>query len=426
MSEILQEKIALLEKRVKESSTSPLFAQLAAYYLESGRAEDALRLCDTGLAHHPFYTTGHLIKGKALLALNMKKEAARELEFVADFFPDNPEIKRMLESLQETENPEVQEHEAPGESIPETPHDLQPSVQETSQQGEVLPETSIPSEWAGMLLEEREQSPPPPVQRPSFEYGEVPHSDTFSIYTERPGERSEQPPAFEFSFQTTQPSSDETTPTATFDFGFSPSATEPPKEQPPQLIQEERSSFEIYAARMRQELNGEGTLTLDEFFRSTPKEEEPQFFSPSFATPAQSSDESLSFFSTPATQDVFGSVEEPPVFNPPFAFEEPAKKEEDTIEDLAQKLQGVGRIAPIIDFTKKETPSVSEQDTDVGAGFVTPTLAEIYAKQGWYDDAIKAYRTLAKTKPEERERFEKRIQELEALKNQASSQSEFQ
>jgi hypothetical protein len=51
-----------------------------------------------------------------------------------------------------------------------------------------------------------------------------------------------------------------------------------------------------------------------------------------------------------------------------------------------------------------------------GSSFVTPTLAEIYAKQGWFDDAIKAYRTLAKTKPAEREKYEERIAELEEEK----------
>jgi cytochrome c-type biogenesis protein CcmH/NrfG len=52
-------------------------------------------------------------------------------------------------------------------------------------------------------------------------------------------------------------------------------------------------------------------------------------------------------------------------------------------------------------------------------GFVTPTLAEIYAKQGWFDDAIKAYRTLARSKPAEKERYEKRIAELEELKKKS-------
>jgi hypothetical protein len=87
------------------------------------------------------------------------------------------------------------------------------------------------------------------------------------------------------------------------------------------------------------------------------------------------------------------------------------------IEDLAQKLSSAGRITPIINLSER-TAAAPEEETPATAGFVTPTLAEIYAKQGWYDDAIKAYRTLAVNKPAERERFEQRIRELEALKKE--------
>ena len=48
----------MLEKRVGTDAKSPLFAQLAHYYLEASRAQDALRVCDAGLANFPFYTTG--------------------------------------------------------------------------------------------------------------------------------------------------------------------------------------------------------------------------------------------------------------------------------------------------------------------------------------------------------------------------------
>jgi hypothetical protein len=85
------------------------------------------------------------------------------------------------------------------------------------------------------------------------------------------------------------------------------------------------------------------------------------------------------------------------------------------IEELTNKLQSAGKITPVINFAQKETPAASEQDTPAGMGFVTPTLAEIYAKQGWFDDAIKAYKTLARNKPAEKERYEKRISELEEL-----------
>jgi hypothetical protein len=46
---------------------------------------------------------------------------------------------------------------------------------------------------------------------------------------------------------------------------------------------------------------------------------------------------------------------------------------------------------------------------------VTPTLAEIYADQGAYQEAIRTYKLLVSRKPEERAHFEQRIHELEEI-----------
>jgi tetratricopeptide (TPR) repeat protein len=46
---------------------------------------------------------------------------------------------------------------------------------------------------------------------------------------------------------------------------------------------------------------------------------------------------------------------------------------------------------------------------------VTPTLAEIYADQGAYQEAIRTYKLLVGRKPQERERFEQRIHQLEEI-----------
>ena len=37
-------------------------------------------------------------------------------------------------------------------------------------------------------------------------------------------------------------------------------------------------------------------------------------------------------------------------------------------------------------------------------------------KQGWFDDALKAYRALVVNKPAEKEKFEQRIAEIEEMK----------
>ena len=46
---------------------------------------------------------------------------------------------------------------------------------------------------------------------------------------------------------------------------------------------------------------------------------------------------------------------------------------------------------------------------------VTPTLAEIYANQGAYQEAIRTYKLLLHRKPEKREHFEQRIRQLEEI-----------
>ena len=56
-------------------------------------------------------------------------------------------------------------------------------------------------------------------------------------------------------------------------------------------------------------------------------------------------------------------------------------------------------------------------DTSEPSGrFVTATLAEIYASQGEYDEAIEAYRKLAEQRPGSAGRYQKRLGELEELK----------
>jgi hypothetical protein len=47
---------------------------------------------------------------------------------------------------------------------------------------------------------------------------------------------------------------------------------------------------------------------------------------------------------------------------------------------------------------------------------VTATLAEIYASQGEFGEAIDAYRKLAEQRPGSAERYQKRLRELEELR----------
>jgi tetratricopeptide (TPR) repeat protein len=90
------------------------------------------------------------------------------------------------------------------------------------------------------------------------------------------------------------------------------------------------------------------------------------------------------------------------------------EKKESTTDFLLRRLQDVKKTAP---QTKPERDSGEEtQSTNVTPSkIVTATLAEIYATQGEYKEAIEAYRKLVNQRPVEAERYAKRIAQLEEL-----------
>ncbi len=300
----LEETITPLEKRLSKHPRSPLFAQLAGFYLEAGKPQDALRVCDEGLAQHPMYTTGHLMKGKALVALKMTAEAHREFEIVRSVLPGVESVARLLA--------------------------------ETGGAGDVLTPTAAPSPQTPELVVTAPASveEPAPVEEPPMAEPAGSSEDSFgggALTTEEPA-----------------PMSDVETPAEVS--GVAQAA-------------EGEETLEAFSARLRSELAGtEDTLTLDDYFSGAAG-------APTTAAGSQ-------------------------------------------IEDLAQKLQGA-KITPVINLPTR--PSESDAG-GAGAGFVTPTLAEIYVKQGWFDDAIRAYKSLATTKPDEKEKFEQRILEIEEMK----------
>ncbi len=373
MAEVQQQKITALEKKVGTGGKSPLFAQLASFYIQQGKATDALHLCDEGLATFPQYTTGHLIKGKALLALKMNAEARREFEIVADFLPANETVAFILSNIQPGEGeslislpaePATFESPAAEKSPVKVVEEIVPPTEPTP----VVPtqETSEATQPANVF--EAVGQTPQVVEDP-FGFGgggatEIapPTETTTTEIAPNPFEGFPVQPEPEVSSTTTESPSG-----SIFDF---PSQTE---EAPAVAPGEE--TFEAYAVRMRGELGGgENTTTLEEYLSAAPLEQ--------------------------------------------ASTEPPASASNETIENLAEKLQSAKKITPVINLSTRTTIPASETDTPASTGFVTPTLAEIYAKQGWYDDAIKAYRTLCINKPAEKDRFEKRIAELEELKKQ--------
>ncbi len=470
--ETAQQEITSLERLVGAQGASPLFARLADLYLQAGRPKDALRVCDSGLANFPFYSTGHFVKGRALIALDMTNEARRELEFVRDWLPTNPTIWSYLDTL-----PASDEELLTAVSEPEAPT--------------AISEESVPTSETASPVESGEQ---PGGFFGAITGGEVPLSavdtgssaaapaeeNVFGLPSEAPagfggfggGTTEEAPQAFSgfggFGGSTDTPDVAEAETTTPATEAFSGFGEPEGQQEPSSPVVEEpavsfedtvsnalgdgapgfipasvpaEATFEAYADRMRLELGPTGLITVEQFLQGdgiVPSDSsagfssmsvDPEPFSVSEPSPEPTNalqEEAPSGFNGP---DFSGlpTVEESPTSAP--AVESPAVNDDgfsgpafegppaDTsIEGLTEKLQSAKKITPVIDFSSKTSSESNEENPMVTSGFVTPTLAEIYAKQGWFDDAIKAYRALSKTKPAEREKFEARIAELEEEK----------
>ena len=93
---------------------------------------------------------------------------------------------------------------------------------------------------------------------------------------------------------------------------------------------------------------------------------------------------------------------------------EGGEESESSMEFLVRQLQGAKRIVPPEPDAQAGEEPAPPSDAPA-TRIVTATLAEIYANQGQYREAIKAYRTLCEQRPEEAHRYEKRLADLEEL-----------
>lgn len=87
------------------------------------------------------------------------------------------------------------------------------------------------------------------------------------------------------------------------------------------------------------------------------------------------------------------------------------KNQAEQIDEIAQLLSQAEKIVPNENGGNTSLPDVDSFEPTI----VTPTLAEIYANQEQFADAIGLYKTLIERRPLEKEEFEKRISELKNL-----------
>jgi tetratricopeptide (TPR) repeat protein len=78
-----------LRRRVLKDPASIAFAQLAEEYRRAGDSEEAVRVCEAGLAQHPAYLSARVTLGRALFELGRLEDARTEFLRVLDAAPDN-------------------------------------------------------------------------------------------------------------------------------------------------------------------------------------------------------------------------------------------------------------------------------------------------------------------------------------------------
>jgi tetratricopeptide (TPR) repeat protein len=78
-----------LRRRVQKDPASIAFAQLAEEYRRAGRCQEAISVCEAGLARHPAYVSARVTLGRALFELGKYEEARAEFLRVLDATPDH-------------------------------------------------------------------------------------------------------------------------------------------------------------------------------------------------------------------------------------------------------------------------------------------------------------------------------------------------
>lgn len=85
MNEILQISDSDLDdlfEKYRRSPDSYVFVPLADAVRKMGRQSEALEICEKGLAQHPGYASGHVVKGKCLYDLGRDREAIEAFDAV--------------------------------------------------------------------------------------------------------------------------------------------------------------------------------------------------------------------------------------------------------------------------------------------------------------------------------------------------------
>jgi len=147
-------RIEELRRRVQKDPASIAFAQLAEEYRRAGRLQEAVEICETGLARHPGYLSARVTLGRALLEVGELDAAQAELKQVLRTAPENLAALRGLADIHHRRG---ELHEALAHyrtALEFAPHDpeLERLVEEI--QGQLEPATRTPAVVDGLSFED--------------------------------------------------------------------------------------------------------------------------------------------------------------------------------------------------------------------------------------------------------------------------------
>ncbi len=166
--------IAALERHIAAYPASPLFARLAALYIDSNRPAQALKLSLQGIKLHPDYPTGLLMIARAQIMLRQYSDARQTLNALIRILPSCVAALRLIDRMTELEL-EYPPYAASGGMIvsrhtlgrePELDH-----RQQWSHQDDILPgiESFAPSRSDAPAETAAEAAPA--EERPTFDIG---------------------------------------------------------------------------------------------------------------------------------------------------------------------------------------------------------------------------------------------------------------
>ena len=117
-------KLARLEHRVSQDSSSVLFVPLAEAYRVDGHLADAERVLRAGLRHHQEHFSARTALGRVLLELGRPAEALAELEPVHRAVPDNLLAARLAEEARHQAPLVAPDPEPESGELPPQPGDI--------------------------------------------------------------------------------------------------------------------------------------------------------------------------------------------------------------------------------------------------------------------------------------------------------------